>query len=170
MEFLEKQLDTSGVSVLLLQRKLERFSTERLQRAMELGWRREHNAQTFFAKNLSDEGAVIKLGQMFITMLYCDRRLGSKELGDTELPTWAYHTAHSSLEYKCPGGIPEGELRDQFHGFLGLLVAELLDENVTSLFFVEECVLVPNCVELVQELRSGESQNPVSLAKKLGLS
>ena len=61
---------------------------------------------SFFATNLDDEGAVLKLGKMFITMLFSDRRVGRDELGAKELPHWAEHSAHASLSYKCPVGYP----------------------------------------------------------------
>jgi hypothetical protein len=46
------------------------------------------------------------------------------------------------------------------YGFLGLLCAELLSENVLGLLFTKEHVLVRNSTSLVQELRSGNSVNP----------
>jgi hypothetical protein len=157
----------SGVTIVLLQRRIERFSTERLQTSMEHGWRREHDPVSFFATNLDGEGAVLKLGQMFITMLFSDRRVGNSELGSRELPVWADHRAHASLVYKCPGGIPEGEARDQVYGLLGLLIAELLDQNVRAILFMEEHVLLPNTPDLSLILRSGQPQNPTALEKKL---
>ena len=128
----------SGVTIMLLQRRIERFSTERLQTSMERGWRREHDPASFIATNLDGEGAVLKLGQMFITILFSDRRVGNSELGSRELPVWADHGGHAFLVYKCPGGRPEGEVRDQFYGLLGLLIAELLNQNVCAILFVED--------------------------------
>jgi hypothetical protein len=157
----------SGVTIILLQQQLERYSTFRLQTAMEAGWRRQHDPVCFFASSLDGEGAVLKLGKMFITMLFSDRRVGSDELGSKELPIWAAHTAHISLVYKCPGGIPEGEVRDHFYGLLGLLVAELLDQNVSGILFQEEHIVLPNTSELSLSLRSGESQNPTTLEETL---
>jgi hypothetical protein len=122
--------DVSGVSIIFLQRRLERFTTEQLSLAMKNGWRRDHDPVTFFATTLGDgEGAVIKFNGMLITMQYFDHRLPASLLGDQELPRWAIHQAYSSITYGCPGGIPVGEIRDQFYGFLGLLCAELLNEN-----------------------------------------
>jgi hypothetical protein len=68
-------------------------------------------------------------------MRHFDRMLERKELGDVELPNWAEHSGYSSVEYKCPGGVPEGEVREQMYGFLGLLCAELISENCSGLFF-----------------------------------
>jgi hypothetical protein len=86
-----------GIAIILLQRRMESFSTERLQIAMESGWRRKHHPVSFFATNLNDEGAILNLGKMFITMLFLDRRVGTDELGAKELPHWAEHSAHASL-------------------------------------------------------------------------
>ena len=58
-------------------------------------------------------------------MCHFDRRLERKELGDVELPNWAEHSGYSSVEYKSPGGVPEGDVRE----FLGLLCAELILEK-----------------------------------------
>jgi|GEM_PF-5218319 len=160
--------DVSGVSILLLQKRLERFTTEQLSLAMKQGWRREHDPVTFFATALSDgEGAVIKLNDLFITMQHFDHRLDSSLLGDQHLPIWATHAAYSSIAYACPGGIPVGDTRDKFYGFLGLFCAELMTDNVTGLFFMEEHVLVPNTVMLLRELRLGNNINPARLAATL---
>ena len=56
------------------------------------------------------------------------------------------------------------EIRDQFYSLLGLLSAELIDENVVGLLFTEERVLIRNQSALVQELRSGVTINPTRLA------
>jgi hypothetical protein len=159
--------DVSGVTIILLEKRLERFTTEQLSLAMERGWRREHNPVTFFATSLGDgEGAVIKFNAMFITMQHFDHRLESSALGDQNLPVWAAHGAYSTITYACPGGIPIGETRDQFYAFLGLLCAELLSDNVLGLLFKEERVLVRNSAALHQELRSGNSVNPIRLAAR----
>jgi hypothetical protein len=127
----------------------------------------KHHPVSFFATNLDDEGAVLKLGKMFITMLFLDRRVGADELGDKELPHWAAHSAHATLSYKCPGGIPAGRERDKLYALLGLLAAELLDSNVSGLLFVDEQILIPNTPKLSANLRSGYPQNPVALENKL---
>jgi hypothetical protein len=110
------------------------------------------------------EGAVIKFNGMLITMQVFRTSAASISLGDQELPRWAIHQAYSSITYGCSGGIPVGEIRDQFYGFLGLLCAELIDENTLGLLFTEEQVLVRSQPSLVQELRSGNSVNPAKLA------
>jgi hypothetical protein len=144
---------------------VERFTTEKLSLAMKSAWRRDHDPVTFFATALGDgEGAVVKFNGMFITVQHFDHRLEASLLGDQELPRWAVHHAYSSITYACPGGIPVGEIRDQFYGFLGLLCAELIDENTPGLFFTEEQVLIRSQPSIVQELRSGNSVNPARLA------
>jgi hypothetical protein len=105
--FFEKRPPAAtGITIILLQRRIEAFSTGRLQVAMERGWRRKHDPVSFFATNLNNEGAVLKLGKMFVTVLFSDRRVDIEDLGGTELPHWADHSAHVSLSYKCPGGVP----------------------------------------------------------------
>lgn len=160
--------DFSGVSILLLQKNIERFTTEQLSLAMKHGWRRELAPVTFFATSLGDgEGAVIKFNGMFITMQHFDHRIDSSQLGEQTLPPWATHGAYSSITYACPGGIPVGETRDQFYAFLGLLCAELLSKNIAAILFTEEHVLIRNSAALLQELRSGNSLNPLRLAAAL---
>ena len=159
----------SGITIILLQRRMESFSTERLQAAMESGWRRKHDPVSFFATNLNDEGAVVKLGKMFITMLFSDRRVGTDELGAKELPRWAEHSAHASLSYKCPGGIPAGKEPDKLYALLGLLAAELLDSNSSGLLFVDEQILVPNSPARATNLRSGYPLNPAALIEQVKL-
>jgi hypothetical protein len=159
--------NVSGVTILLLQKRLERLSTEQLTLAMKRGWRREHYPVTFFATSLDGEGAVIKFNAMFITMEHCDRRIDGRQLGDQSLPAWADHAAHSSVTYACPGGVPVGETRDTFYGFLCLFCAELLSENVSALLFTEEHVLLRNSPKLKRELQSGKKVNPLLLSAAL---
>jgi hypothetical protein len=155
----------SGVSIVFLQKRYESFTTEQLSQAMKRGWRREHDPEKFFATSVDNgEGAVLKLNQMFITMRFFNRRLDTSEFGEQELPQWASHSAYCSVTYACPGGVPVGEIREQFYSLLGLLSAELIDKNVVGLLFTEERVLVRNQAALVQELRSGVSINPTRLA------
>ncbi len=159
--------EVSGVSIVLLQKHFESFTTEQLTNAMKKGWRRDPDPVTFFASSVGDgEGAVIKLNGMFITMQFFDHRLDTSALGEQELPQWATHQAYASITYACPGGIPAGAVRDQFYGFFGLLCAELMGQNVLGLFFTEELVLLRNQPWILQELRSGNSINPAELAAK----
>jgi hypothetical protein len=51
----------TGITIILLQRRMESFSTERLQAAMESGWRRKHHPVSFFATNLDDDEIGLKI-------------------------------------------------------------------------------------------------------------
>ena len=160
--------EPTGISILLLQKRLNRFSTEELNLAMQRGWRRAYAPQKFFACSIFDgDGAVLKVGAFFVTMQHFDRRLETKQLGDLELPKWAAHSGYSSVEYKCPTGVPEGEQRDFMYGFLALLCAELLTDNSSSIFFLEERVAIPNDSQVRDRLRSGQPLNPHTLAAQL---
>jgi hypothetical protein len=162
--FTRTKTEPSGVGILLLQKRLNRFSTEQLNSAMQRGWRRNHDTNTFFASSIFDgDGAVLKVGTFYVTMQHFNRRLEAKELGDLELPNWAVHSAYSSVEYKCP----EGEMRDKMYGFLALLCAELLNDNSSGIFFLEERVAIPNDSRLRDRLRSGQPLNPHALAAQL---
>jgi hypothetical protein len=151
--------EPTGISILLLQKRLNRFSTEELNLAMQRGWRRDHDPQKFFASSIFDgDGAVLKVGTFFVTMRHFDRRLETN---------WALHSGYSSVEYNCPTGVPEGEQRDFMYGFLALLCAELLTDNSSSIFFLEERVAVPNDSQVRDRLRSGQPLNPHTLAAQL---
>jgi hypothetical protein len=163
--FQKKKTEPTGISILLLQKRLNRFSTEELNSAMKRGWRRDYDPQRFFASSIFDgDGAVLKVGTFYVTMQHFDRRLEAKQLGDLELPIWAVHSGYSSVEYKCRTGVPEGEQRDFMYGFLALLCAELLTENSSGVFFLEERVAIPNDSQFRDRLRSGRPLNPHTLA------
>jgi len=167
--FKKKTPVPTGVSILLLQKHLTRFTDEQLNNAMQSGWRRTYDKQRFFARSIFDgDGAVLKVGTFYVTMRHFDRRLERKELGEMELPNWAVHSAYSSVEYKCPAGVPEGDERDKMYSFLALLCAELLAANSSGIFFLEERVAIPNNARLRDRLRSGRPLNPHTLAAQLG--
>jgi hypothetical protein len=160
--------EPTGISILLLQKRLNRFSTEELNLAMQRGWRRAYDPEKFFASSIFDgDGAVLKVGTFYVTMRHFDRRLEAEQLGDLELPNWAVHSGYSSVEYKCPSGVPEGEQRDFMYGFLALLCAELLTENSSGIFFLEERVTIPNDSQFRERLRSGQPLNPHILATEI---
>lgn len=166
--FKKKAPEPTGVSILLLQKSLTRFTDEKLNHAMQSGWRRTYDDQKFFACSIFDgDGAVLKVGTFYVTMQHFDRRLERKELGEMELPNWAIHSAYSSVEYKCPAGVPEGDERDKMYGFLALVCAELLTANSSGIFFLEERVVIPNDARLRDRLRSGQPLNPRALAAQL---
>ncbi len=164
--FKGKKPPVSGISIILLHRPLERYSTERLNSAMERAWRQKYDEQEFFALSIFEGGgAVLKVAGTFISILHYDQWVGSKELGDMEIPEWALHTGHSIVEYKCPGGVPEGEVRQTMYGFMGLLCAELLTPQTVAILFADEHVLVQNAPEISKRLRSGQPLNPLALLR-----
>jgi hypothetical protein len=166
--FKKNKPKVSGISILLLQRPLERFTTQRLNTAMQRGWRRQYDPQKFYALSILDgEGATVKFEDAFLTILHVDRWLDPQELGDCELPEWAIHSGYSRFEYKCPSGVPEGELRQKMYGSMGLLCAELITSQTVAIYFIEEHVLVQSNEALSKKLRSGEPLSPVALAKEL---
>ena len=159
--FWKKKPPVSGISIFLLQKRLERYSTERLNEAMQRVWRKEYDPEKFFALSIFDgEGATVKALGAFFGIRHFDRWLNSKELGDLELPAWAVHAGYSSLEYACPGGIPQGELRHKVYALMGLLCAELLSSETVGILFPEERVLVPNTSEFQKRVRSGLPLDP----------
>jgi hypothetical protein len=153
--FAKKKPPVSGISILLLQRHLERFSTDRLNLSMQRAWRQQYDAQKFFALSIFDgDGAVLKVRDVFYGIRHFERRLGPAELGDMELPRWANHAGYSSIECACPGGVPIGEPRSVMYVFLGLLCAELITAETVGIFFSEEHLLFANDADLCKRLRS----------------
>ena len=164
LSLFKRQPELAGVAVAILQKHLERYSTERLNAALSNALKRQYDPKTFFALSIWDgEGGVIKIDRLIIGVLHYDRRIDGECLGDTELPPWAGHSAHSILEFKCPGGLPGKSDREAVYGLLGLLCAELMDANVTGLVFINEHLIVPNRSSTLRGLRSYGSLNPRTL-------
>jgi hypothetical protein len=160
----KRKPEVSGVSVAILQKRLERYSDDRLNVAMSRALGRKHDERTFFALSIFDgDGAVIKIDRLIIGIQHFDRRIDGAYLGNNELPAWAEHSAHSVIEFKCPGGLPEADGREAVYGLLGLICVELVDANVTGLVFVNENVIAPNSPATLQGLRSYRPLNPKSL-------
>lgn len=147
---------------MLLQRRLERFTTERLNNAMREGWKRPIADGTFFATNLDGDGAVLKFNATFYTIQHADRHLGQEELGELSLPGWVKHSGFSSLRAALPGGIPD-DLLPTMYGFLGLIVAQLMSNDTVGLFFKEAGTFVPNTEALRTRLQSAEHFTPPML-------
>ncbi len=159
--FKKRKKPVGSVSLVFLQQRLERFADERLNRAMQNAWRRPYDSRTFFAISVFDgEGALLKFDKVSFGILHFDRRLHSRELGGRELPAWARHTAHSRLEYGCPGGVPAREMRNRMYAIMGKLCAELLTPQTSAIFFGEEGVFRPNTSQVVSLLRSAKSLDP----------
>jgi hypothetical protein len=152
----------SGITVMLLQSRLERFTTERLNNAMRLGWREPIVDGSFFATDLSGEGAVLKVNSTFYTITHNDRRLGGDELGKRSIPDWAMHGGFSALRAAFPGGIPD-DMLPMTYGFLGLILAQLMTTETMGLFFLETGTFVPNSDELRTRLQSAENFTPSQL-------
>ena len=128
-----------ALNVCLLQRRLERYSTARLNAAMQSAWQRAHEPGRFFAMNIDDEHGLIKFESMFIPIYFHDRSLGDEELDGIELPEWALHTAFCRISFSPGGeGLPTKQSRHQFTGFVALLALELANENTGAFFFVED--------------------------------
>ena len=154
--FAKKKAVVSGVSILVLQKRLQRYSSHDLNEAMQRAWRRDYHPQTFFATSIFDgDGALLKVNDLFVFMRHFDRRLERKEVAESAIPEWANHTSYTSVEYKCPGGVPEGEVREKMYGFLGLLCGQLCSEGTTAIFFIEERIFIRNTDALRERLSSG---------------
>ena len=160
----KRKPEASGVSIAILQKRLERYSDDRLNAAMSRALSRKYDDRSFFALSIFDgDGAVIKIDRLIIGVQHFDRRIDGACLGANELPAWAEHSAHSVIEFKCPGGLPEVDQRETVYGLLGLLCSELIDTNVTGLVFVDEQVIVPNRSSTLKGLRSYRPLNPKTL-------
>lgn len=99
---------------------------------------------------------MIKIDRLVVGVQHFDRRIDGRHLGEMELPIWAAHNAHSTIEYRCPGGLPDTDSRQHVYGLVGLLYAELTDSNVTGLVFVDERVTVPNSPSTLRWLRKAD--------------
>jgi hypothetical protein len=164
--FRKKPPEVSGITIYFLQRRMERFSDEQLSLAMQRGWRKPYDEQTFYGMSTFDgEGGLLKFNAMFFPLQHFERRLDSSVLGTNELPRWADHTAYTSFGYACPGGIPEGKLRETFYTLLGRFCAALLNDNTKALYFVEDRIFLRYDPWLVNELRSRERWNPRLLSE-----
>ncbi|SNT21805.1 hypothetical protein SAMN05421770_105222 [Granulicella rosea] len=132
-----------GLTLCLLQRRLERYTTERLNAAMQAAWGRAYDRTTFFGMNLDDENGLIKFNELYIPIYYHEHRLGAEELGASSLPGWADHSAFSRIDF-VPGGegLPTSEARHAFCGFIGLLAVELANELTTAFFYKEDGVFL----------------------------
>ena len=154
--------DTTGITIFLLQNRLERFTTEQLNLAMQTAWCRPHAPGTFFATTVGDEGAIVKVNEAFYPIIHQDYRLTSEELGECTVPSWADHHAASSILAKFPGGVSDEKL-PMLYGFLGLLVGQLATTSTRALFFKEAGVFVPATPEVIARLKTPAEYLPASL-------
>ena len=154
----------SGITIFILQKKLQRFTNEELSHAMQRAWGRTYDATRFYGMSTFDgEGGLLKMNDMFFTMQHFDRKVDGSVLNGRELPLWAEHAAYTSFGYSCRGGIPPGKVRDQLGWLIGRLCAELLGQNTAALLFKEANILVPFTPAFDQKLRAEPGHNPERL-------
>ena len=68
--------EVSGITIFLLQRTLERFTSERLCLAMQRGWRKPYDEVNFYGMSTFDgDGGLLKMDAMFFTMQNFNRRV-----------------------------------------------------------------------------------------------
>jgi hypothetical protein len=153
-----------GVSVYLLQRRLERFTDARLDRAMQHAWNKEYDPREFFSVAIpQNRGAMIRAFGAEISVQHHDYPLDAIRLGDIELPFWAQHAAYSDVEYICPQGVPEDKRRLQMYRGLAMLCAELASEATAAFLFPAEQVLVPNSEAVARSFRAKGPLDPFAL-------
>jgi hypothetical protein len=131
-----------GLNICILQTRLERYSADRLNTAMQAAWNRPYDESNFFGINLDDEHGLIKAIGMFIPVYYHDRRLDNRELDNAAIPTWATHTSFCQVSFVTGDGLKTTEDRRKFVGFISLLCIELANEATTSFFFIEDAAFV----------------------------
>ena len=90
------------------------------------------------------------------TILRVHRWLDWQELGDRELPEWAFDSGHSRLEYVCSGRVPLGALRQEIYGFMGPFCVELIASHTVGIYFAQEYILVQYNENLCRTRHSGE--------------
>jgi hypothetical protein len=153
-----------GLNVCILQRKLERFSSNRLNSAIQAAWHHPHNASSFFGMNLDDEHGLIKAMGMFIPVYYWDRRLDDSDLNGLTIPTWADHTAFCKISFVTGDGLTTTEDRHKFTGVLALLCLELSNDATTSFFFMEDAAFIAKDRLTKQVIFERESFDPRRIA------
>jgi len=154
---------TTGVSLFLVQRQLDRFSDAHLDRAMQDAWHKEYDAKEFFSVAIPQEhGAIIHAFGSEISVRHFDYQLDWKRLGDGPLPFWAAHTAFTVLDYRCPDE-PDDMNRLRLYRGLAMLASELASENTAGFLFPLEQVLLPNSEDVIKAFRARGPLNPFDL-------
>lgn len=155
---------TDGVQLVLLQRQLERFTNDRLDRAMQDAWHRAYDPKQFFSVALPQgHGATIHAFGAQIAVRHREYPAAWKRPGDGSLPFWAEHSTHTVLEYCCDEGEPDEVQRRQMYRGLGMLAAELASERTAGFFFPIEAVLIPHSEAVIQAFRARGPLNPFDL-------
>ena len=132
-----------GLNVCILQHKLERYSSDRLNSAIQAAWYRPYDSSSFFGMSLDDEHGLIKAMGMFIPVYYRDRRLDDSDLKGLAIPTWADHSAFCQISFVTGDGLTTLEDRHKFTGVVALLCLELSNDATTSFFFEEDAAFIP---------------------------
>jgi len=160
--FPKKASPSNAVSVLLLQRKLSKFSTDELNHAMQRAWRQKHDPTHFCADaGQEQDGPLLKaFGEVF-KVLYSTKPLDVDGLR-VELPPWGHHTSFAMVQYDCPR-LPEEVERKQLYCLLGLLCRELITSETVGLYFSQERLFARNTMKLQFLLASGRPFDPVEL-------
>jgi hypothetical protein len=154
----------TSVTLILAQRKLDRFSDAQLDRAMQDAWHKDYDPQEFFSVAIPHEhGAVIHAFGTEISVNHFDYPLDWSRLGEGKLPFWAQHEAFSMLHYKWDDD-PEDATRYRLYRGLALLAAELASEDTAAFFFPVEQVLLPNSAAVSEAFRGKGALNPMQLA------
>ncbi|HEY3929013.1 MAG TPA: hypothetical protein VGL89_11600 [Candidatus Koribacter sp.] len=159
----------SGLSVLLLQRKLSKFSTVELNRAMQRAWRQKHDPTHFCAYpgNELDCPLLKAFGEIF-KITYSAKPLDPETL-NLELPPWGFHTSYTMVQYDCPR-LPEDSERKKMYCLLGLLCHELITDETAGFYFSQERVFARNTMKLQFMLASGRPFDPLELHAQTVLS
>ncbi len=156
----------TGVSLFLLQRKLDRFTDVQLDRAMQKAWKKEYDPVEFFSVAIPQEhGAMIHAFGAEISVRHFDYPLDWKRLGEGTLPFWASHEGYTDIEYRCPQGAPDDFRRLQMYRGLAMLTAELASDDTAAFFFPFEEVLLPNSEAVAKAFRTKGPLDPVELER-----
>jgi hypothetical protein len=158
-----KRHPPGNARLILLQRQSERFTTARLDEAMQQAWNKEYDPKQFFSVAIpNDDGAVLNAFGAEIAIRYFDYALDWKQLGHAALPFWAAHTAHTTLDYRC-GKAPDDATRRRMYRGLGMLASELASEHTAGFCFPFEQVVLPHSVEVVGAFRARGPLDPYEL-------
>ena len=161
----DKPLSRSGLNICILQGKLERYSSDRLNAAMQAAWHRPYEPAKFFGTNLDNEHGLVKFNDFYIPVYFHDRALNNEELNGLSIPSWVDHTSFSKISF-APGGegLPTAEDRHQFTGLIALLALELANDTTTAFFFVEDQAFIKRDSLTRQVILQAKSFDPNALA------
>lgn len=153
----------NAVSLCLMQRRLERFSDARLDRAMQKAWNKEYDPKEFFSVALpTTADAIIHAFGTEIAIHHCDYPVDWLRLGEEPLPFWAQHSSHTVLDYRWDED-PDYPTRFRLYRGLGMLAAELSSPDTAAFYFPHEDVLLPNSDRVAKALRGRGPLNPMDL-------